>query len=357
VVPFVSLQHVILPLSAILISLVAGMVVNKLIITKLRPKLAESAGPVLELVIKSLRGMPVLWCLIIGIYFIIYSLPLGPTLLKTLSNTLLVLIIFSATIVTARSVVGFLNLYAQRAVGLFPGTSIFVNLAESITYIIGVLIILQSLGISITPILTALGVGGLAVALALQDTLSNLFSGIHIILSRQIKIGDYIKLSSGEEGYIVDIAWRNTTIQAFGNKVIVVPNAKIASAIITNYNIPDAQVAVYVPVGVSYDSDLAFVEQVTLEVAAATMREIPGGVANAQPSLSFNAFAEYSITFNVVLQAKTYADQFPLKHEFIKRLQVRYRQEGIQIPYPVRTIGLMPTDNNETNGSKTDLPI
>lgn len=344
----VNLQHVILPLSAILISLLAGIIVNRLVKTLLRPNLADSAGPVLDVVIKSLRGMPVLWCVIIGLYFAVYTLPLNATTLRTMTNTLLVLILFSATVVTARSVVGFLNLYAQKAAGLFPGTSIFVNLAEAITYILGFLIILQSLGISITPILTALGVGGLAVALALQDTLSNLFSGIHIILSRQIKIGDFIKLSSGEEGYVVDIAWRNTTIQALGNKVVVVPNAKIASAIITNYNLPDKQVSVTVPVGVSYDSDLTLVEKVTLEVAAGVMREIPGGVAAAQPSLSFTAFAEYSITFNVVMQAQTYADQFPLKHEFIKRLLVRYRQEGIQMPYPVRTIQMDDSSNNKS---------
>ena len=135
----------------------------------------------------------------------------------------------------------------QKSAGNFASTSILVNTIELVVYLTGFLFMLQSFGISIAPLLTALGVGGLAVALALQDTLSNLFSGINILLSKQTKVGDYIKLSSGEEGIVSDMNWRSTTIQQTSNNMVVVPNQKIATSIITNYALPDAECSLVVP--------------------------------------------------------------------------------------------------------------
>jgi small-conductance mechanosensitive channel len=86
-------------------------------------------------------------------------------------------------------------------------------------------------------------VGGLAVALALQDTLSNLFAGLHIIASKKLLPGDYFLLDSGEEGYVQDVNWRNTFIRTLRNNMIVVPNARLASAILTNYYQPSSEMA------------------------------------------------------------------------------------------------------------------
>jgi small-conductance mechanosensitive channel len=266
------------------------------------------------------------------------SIPLNPTLLNLAQKALLVIVIFSVTVVLARLAVGFINLYTKRAEGVLPSTTIFINLTKLLIFLIGVLIILQSLGISITPILTALGVGGLAVALALQDTLSNLFAGLHIIASKQVKTGDYIRLDTGEEGYVTDITWRNTTIRALPNNMIVVPNSRLASAIITNYYQPEREMTVRIDVGVSYDSDLAKVEKITMEVAREVIKEIPGGVTKFEPFIRFHTFADSSINFTVFLRAKEFVEQYPLKHEFIKRLHERYQKEGIEIPFPIRTV-------------------
>ncbi len=137
---------------------------------------------------------------------------------------------------------------------------------------------LQSFGISVTPLLTALGVGGLAVALALQDTLSNLFAGINILLSKQTKVGDFIKLSTGEEGFVEDLNWRSTTIRQLANNMVVVPNQKIATSIITNYALPETECSMLVAVGVSYDSDLDHVEKITVAVAKEVLRDTDGAV-------------------------------------------------------------------------------
>jgi small-conductance mechanosensitive channel len=203
---------------------------------------------------------------------------------------------------------------------------------------IGLLIVLNALGISITPILATLGVGGLAVALALQDTLANLFAGFHIIVSKQVRIGDYVKLESGQEGYVTDINWRTTKIQMLANNVVLVPNDKLAKVIVTNYYLPEKNMSVLVQVGVHYGSDLGKVEEITCDVARRVLREITGGVPDFEPFIRYHTFGDSSINFSVILRVGEFVNQYLVKHEFIKRLHERYAREGIVIPYPIRAI-------------------
>jgi small-conductance mechanosensitive channel len=255
-----------------------------------------------------------------------------------LTKTLFVLIAVSLTFLAAAVVTKLTVLYGARFQQALPITSLTQNIARGIVITMGILIVLNGLGLSITPMLTALGVGGLAVALALQDTLSNLFAGVHVTLAGQIRVGDYVSLDSGEEGYVADIGWRSTRIRMLRHNLVLVPNSKLSQAIVTNYYLPDRELAVRVDVGVDYGSDLAHVERVTCEVAKETLQSVPGGVVEFNPVIRFHTFAESSINFTVVLRAQEYRDQYLLKHEFIKRLHDRYRREGITIPYPIRTI-------------------
>jgi small-conductance mechanosensitive channel len=237
--------------------------------------------------------------------------------------------------VAARVTSDAIKLYALRTSGVVQASSIFITIGRLVIYIIGFLILLQMLGISITPILTALGVGGLAVALALQDTLANLFAGVHLLASRKIRIGDYVKLDSGEEGYVTDINWRNTSIRQIPNNMIIVPNARMASAIVTNFYRPQNEMSLLIDVGVDYASDLDRVEAVTKEVIVDVMRTVPGGVVDFEPVVRFNKFGDWAINFTAVLRAQEYADQYLIKHEFVKRLRARFEKEGIVIPFPV----------------------
>jgi len=178
------------------------------------------------------------------------------------------------------------------------------------------------------------------VALALQRPLGDFFAGIHLILSKQIRIGDYIKLETGEEGYVVDITWRNTTIRQLPNNLVIIPNSRLASLMIINYYQPEKELSVLLNIGVSYSSDLEKVERVTIEVAKEVMKEVPGGVPEFEPFIRYHTFGDFSINFSVILRAKEYTDQFLIKHEFIKRLHRRYRREGIEIPFPIRVVYL-----------------
>jgi small-conductance mechanosensitive channel len=231
----------------------------------------------------------------------------------------------------------------QQTVGLsgdLPSTSLAHHVMRGLVYMIGILVILQTLDISITPVLTALGVGGLAVALALQDTLTNLFAGIQIIASRKIRPGQFIRLEGGEEGYVHDIAWRNTTIRTLPNMMVIVPNAKLSSSIVTNSYLPSEEVSAKVELGVHYDSDLERVEQVALETAMTIAESFPGGVTEPAPAVRFRGFGDSAINMAVVFRVREYTDQFPMQHLLVKALHKRFREEGIVIPYPIRTLDL-----------------
>ena len=340
---FHTLEHWIVAAIYIIGGFVVGFVFEKIVLAELRHIAKKTPWKGDNVIINSLRGMVIIWLLIAGIYGAILSTPMSPSLLAHLKQILLVVVILSGTLVIAKMTSGLVSIYVQREDVPLPSTSIFRNLTKLLIFLIGVMVILQSLGISITPILTALGVGGLAAALALQPTLANLFSGLQIIAAKELHPGDYVKLDSGEEGYVADITWRNTIIRALPNNMIIVPNSKIASTIVTNYYQPEQETAVLIQVGVSYDSDLKKVEKVTIEVGAEIMKEVEGGVPEFEPFIRYHTFDDFSINFTVILRTKEYVGNYLIKHEFIKRLHERYDKEGIVIPFPIRTV-YMPED-------------
>jgi small-conductance mechanosensitive channel len=209
---------------------------------------------------------------------------------------------------------------------------------RSILLIFILLIILDSLKITITPFIASLGIGGVVIGLAMQDTLSNFFSWAYIVSNKPVRIGDYIQLEAGKEGYVERIGWRNLRIRMLSNNTLIVPNNKLVSSLVTNFHLPESELAVLVNVGVAYLSDLEKVEKVTVEVAKEVLQGTEGGVNEFQPFIRYNAFAESSINFTAILRAKEYAAQYLIVHEFMKRLHQRYRLEGIEIPFATRTV-------------------
>ncbi|MBU6529781.1 mechanosensitive ion channel family protein [Streptomyces mayonensis] len=268
------------------------------------------------------------------------ALPLTRAVQHSVNQVLTVLLIFVATVTAARVVAGLVRTVTTSRSGVAGSATIFVNITRILVLAIGFLVMLQTLGVSIAPMLTALGVGGLAVALALQDTLANLFAGIHILASKTVQPGDYIQLSSGEEGYVEDINWRQTTVRELSNNLVVIPNGQLAKSNMTNFMRPEQQLTILVQAGVSYDSDLEHVERVTTEVVAEVMTEITGAVPEHEPAVRFHTFGDSRIGFTVILGVGEFSDQYRIKHEFIKRLHKRYRAEGIRIPSPARTVAL-----------------
>lgn len=324
----------------ILGGLLLGLLFEKVLPGRLRALAAKAKWESYEAIISALPGTTAHLFIVAGIYGALLGLPLSPAYRYVAFKVLLAAAILLVTWFVAKIAVGLVTLYAGKAEGIIPGTTIFAVLTKLVVLAIGLLVMLQALGVSILPILTAFGVGGLAIALALQDTLSNFFSGLQILLSRQFQTGDFIRLETGEEGYVADITWRNTIIRTLPNNLIVVPNAKLANSRITNFHLPEREITTLVPLNASYGSDLEKVEQVTIEVAKSVLEEIEGGVSDFEPLVRYTAFSDFSISFNVVLQVREFTNRFLIVHELIKRLHRRYSEEGIEIPFPARTVYL-----------------
>ncbi len=217
-------------------------------------------------------------------------------------------------------------------------SSIFHMIIRLLVYSVGIFVISGILEYDIKTLLAALGVGGLAVALALQDTLGNMFAGMQMLVSKQLKPGDYIKMENDVEGYVLDINWRNTTIRTLSENIVIVPNTKISSTVTTNYFTIQKNMYFQIAVGVHYDSDLEKVEKVTLEVAEEVLSQYPHIPNYFKPRVRFYEFADSSINFKVWLAADLYENQNLIRHHFIKALQARYNKEGINIPFPIRTL-------------------
>lgn len=297
-----------IPLTQFLISLgviiggtLFGFIFEKLALKRIYRMVSKTRWNGDDIIIHSLRQLVTVWFALASIYFVILRRNIDQTLAGLLENILLILLLVTIGIMLSRIASGFIRLYFNNIQGM-PSSSLIMNVIRITVAALFGLLILQSFGVSITPLLGALGVGGLAVALALQETLANFFAGIVIILSRQLRPGDFVELSSGEQGYVEDITWRITTIRSLMNNMVIIPNYLLSSSIVTNYYQPEQQMSVLINVGVSYDSDLDHVDRVTTEVATKVMTEVEGGIPEEEPFIRFNNFGESSIDFTVIMQ-------------------------------------------------------
>ncbi len=328
-------------LACLIGALIVGWLVRSIAIKWIERFSAKTQTRIDDVIIKAVRGPSLLWFIILGLNLASRQVHHNLIVQRWVDRLSLVMLIVSFTWVSARAFGEIINEYGTKLGGAVPVTSLTRNVARIVIITIGGLFALQALGISITPILTALGVGGLAVALALQDTLSNLFAGMNIMMAKQVRVGDYVKLDSGFEGHISDITWRTTTIKTLANNKVLVPNNKLSQAIVTNYHLPDPRMSLQLQFGVAYGSDPDRVEKILLEEAVKCATEVEGLLGEPSPSVRFiPGFGESSLNFTLTCQIRDFVDQYIIQHELRKRVLKRFRAEGIEIPFPQRTVHL-----------------
>jgi small-conductance mechanosensitive channel len=327
------------PILIICITMMLGLLIRRLLFSALARWAAKTAGQVDDIIIRAIRGPFMIWVLMLSIHLAAQTSSLPEKISVLIGKILLFLLVASLTIVGAKLASEIVKIYGSRVQGTLPVTSLTQNLAQLTVIIIGILILLRSLGMEITPLLTALGVGGLAVALALQDTLANFFAGFYVSLAGYVRLGDYIKLNSGEEGHVTDITWRSTTIKALSNNLIIIPNSKLAQAVVTNYHLPEKRLSFSIPISVSYDCDPDQIEAIVGEEARKAATEIDGMLSEPAPVVRFiPGFGSSSLDFTLSCHVSDFLQQSPVQHELRKRILKRFRVENIEIPYPVRTV-------------------
>jgi small-conductance mechanosensitive channel len=181
-----------------------------------------------------------------------------------------------------------------------------------------------------------------AVALALQETLSNFFAGLYLLADRPVASGDYIKLDSGQEGYVLRIGWRSATLRTLSNNLVVIPNSTLAKAVVTNYSRPEKRMSYALPVSVAYGTDPQRVERILVEIAQQAARDgVEGLLGEPAPSVSLiPGFGDSSLDFSLSVQIRQFTDQYLVQSELRKRILARFDREGIEMPFPTRTVQL-----------------
>jgi len=215
------------------------------------------------------------------------------------------------------------------------------KIVSFIVFIVAIFVILGYFQLDITPMIAGVGLGALAIGLALQSTLSNFFAGVHLLSDRPINVGDFIELDEKTSGTVEDIGWRSTRIRMLTDNLLIIPNGKLAESNIINYSMPKQDLSIWIPCGVAYESDLKKVEKVSLEVGKEIQETIPGAVKGFEPLFRYKEFSDSNINFITILRVETPMDRFIVRNEFIKALKERFDKEKIEISWPIRKIYTM----------------
>ncbi|WP_166425529.1 mechanosensitive ion channel family protein [Paraglaciecola sp. 20A4] len=337
------------------ISVLTMYLIKRLILVQLQRIKRSEGRHITSILFNSLSKPLSIFILVINIYLLQYLLVeyklISSQFYKQVDITAQIGIIIALLVFAERFCNQLLVSYADTSEALLNSQSIIRGASKILIIGIGGLVILGTLGISITPIVASLGITSLAVALALQPTLENFFSGVQLIIDKPIRVGDFVELDSGEQGFVDRIGWRSTWIKMLPNNIVVMPNSMLSQSKIINYYYPEKELSVPIDVGVHYDSDLEHVERVTLEVAREILHSHKWGVDNYETFVVFHTFDSSSINFTVMLRAEEYFNRFFIKSAFIKALHQRFRQEGIVIPYPIRAIN---TDQEQPHHQKIE---
>lgn len=282
-------------------------------------------------VLRGVRGPSALWCVVLGLATAVAIADLPDRYAVTLRTVLEALVILSITVTLAGLLAAFVAAASERK-GLGLGVTGFAQTAVRLSvYVVGGVVLVSTLGVQVAPLVAALGVGGLAVALALQDTLGNLFAVIHLLTDRPIRIGDWVKIAETIEGRVEDIGWRSTRVRTIYDTVIVVPNKRVAESVVINYDLPESRMASAIVVRVAHASDPDRVETVLADEARRAVGALDGLLGQPAPSVQFTSIGDLTLDFSVLVWIRRFPDQVAIQHELRKRFLQRLRAEGIYV--------------------------
>ncbi|MGH9377441.1 MAG: mechanosensitive ion channel family protein [Terriglobia bacterium] len=293
-----------------------------------------------ELALAISEQLPVPLLLLAALYSVMEFLPLPGKYEKSGSKLIFALVVVVIFYFLTKAVAAFLRRLAQREPRFERVTQPAVVVVRLLFIILATIIILENLGVHLVALWTTLGVGSVAIALGLQETLSNAFAGLYIMADQPVGPGDYIKLDSGQEGYVVKIGWRATALRTLSNNFVYVPNASVAKAMITNYSKPEERMSIGIAVSAGYDADPYQVERLLVEVAQQAAQDgLEGLLALPAPSARLiPGFGASSLDFSLNVQVRRFADQYFVQSELRKQILGRFNKEGISMPFPTRNI-------------------
>ncbi len=328
-----QLNRLLLPIAIALGVTLLLLVVRKVFLSLLKKWSRKRVAQLDDILVSVLQGPSVYWCIATGIYIGIEISELSSKYATPLHQAISAVLILSVSVAFANLAVLIFGRVVSTSSDQPHASGLMVGLIRGSVITIGLLVILSVLGISIAPLLTALGVGGLAVALALKDTLENLFAGIYLITDRTIRVGDYIKLESGQEGKVEDIGWRTTRIRLGELSTVITPNSKLAQSLVTNFCLPDRRIVAKFPVVVANTVDAQLVEEIMLAAVHKSTEDVVGVLPVPEPNVRLAAGpAPGTLSFVLSFHVRDFGDQSFAKHELEKRIYRAFHEKGIELP-------------------------
>jgi small-conductance mechanosensitive channel len=318
-----------LPPLAIFGGVLAALLIVRYIVLRLLRRSATGPQSLAALVAHTISLPSIFWALAAAADLSLSYAELTARQTRLVDEWIGAFLIVSFTLVALSVAVRGVTHYGERQGMPFAAAGLSHTLIRVVVISVGLMTLLANFGKSITPLLTALGVGGLAVALALQDTLANFFAGIHILVERPIFVGDLIKLSEGQEGVVSDIGWRTTRVLNGSNAMVIVPNSKITAGTLINYSRPQRRDAETLAILVAHNADADLVGRIALEEAKRT----PGVLAEPAPVFLCDpgvlaTHLQFTLAFNVARREEAGGALSAIR----LRLLARFREEGVPLP-------------------------
>jgi MscS family membrane protein len=311
-------------------------------VANVAPKLVKSTGSSLDdEVLGAVKGPVQVLILTVGLYLSLKTLDdLPPGVISALDTGAIIVVILVAAYFAGNVIGAVLRWYA-RDVAPHTGSDLDDNLLPflrrlltAVVYALALLLILGRLGIEITALVASLGVAGIAVALAAQETLSNVFGAFAIMTDRPYKVGDRLLIPGVGQGDVIDVGLRSTRVQTLSRTVVVIPNSQMAGAEIVNLSMPDARLRLQIKVGIGYRSDVNRACAIMEEVAAASPLVAP----DPKPSAYVSALGDFAVEITMLVWAADYRQELDVPDQIYKEVLRRFREESIEIPYPVMTV-------------------
>ena len=320
----------------LLVAIALGFTLNRLF-RRGAKKIQNNWG---KLILELLESLSVPMCVLAAVYTALEVLVLPRKFEQIGSKVIFVLVVMVTFYFMTQVVVLFLARWGRQEPSLERVTQPAGFVVRIVFALLAGIIIFENLGIHLTAVWTTLGVGSVAVALALQDTLGNFFAGLYLLADRPISPGDYVKLDGGQEGYVAQVGWRSTSLRTLGNNTIVIPNSSLAKAVITNYSMHEERMSLDIRVGAAYGTDARRVEKILVEIAEKAMADgVEGLLAHFEPDAKLNpGFGDSSLNFTLGVKIRRFVDQFAVQSELRKRILERFQAEGIEMPFPTQTI-------------------
>ena len=278
--------------------------------------------------------------IVTGIYLAIRSLPLNEKLVLIVSGIIYIILVVLVCNLIYHALDELMKWYVasqQEGAGAVMSRQMM-PVAEKLVSLIlmgaALVVVLKHFNYDIFSLVTALGIGSLAIGMAAKDTLAHMISGFTIMLDRPFRIGDRIQLVGGQIGDVADIGLRSTKIKTLDNQLLIIPNSDLCNTMLINLAFPDCRVKGRVNVGVAYGSDVEKVKALLV----ATACEVESVLADPPAEAFFTGFGDSALNMALFFWVAEYNALFAVTDKVNSLIIKRFNEQDIEIPFPTRTV-------------------